>query len=98
MQDFKFSKKIITDFGGLEISLPVLEFGKRLQVAQMLNKNVPYAQIIGKTGLNSATIARISKWLYSGMGGYRLVLSKLAHRHNSSSRHFGGQAFEKGLR
>jgi len=73
----------------------LIEFGKRWQAAQMLAKKVPYSQIEKKTGLSSTTVARISKWLNSGKGGYKLMLKRLdktqTHHHNSSS-------FEKELR
>ncbi|MDD5146680.1 MAG: YerC/YecD family TrpR-related protein [Candidatus Pacebacteria bacterium] len=61
----------------------IIEFGKRWQVAQMLSQKTPYSQIEKKTGLSSTTVARISKWLNKGMGGYRLMLRRLAHHHNS---------------
>ena len=36
-------------------------------------------------GLSPRTIARISRWLNKGMGGYRLMINRLAlHHHNSS--------------
>lgn len=66
----------------------ILEFSKRWQVAQMLANKVSYSVIEKKTGLSSTTVARISKWLKSGKGGYKLALKKLNSHHNliSSSR------------
>jgi len=63
----------------------LIEFANRWQAAQMLDRNVPYSTITDKTGLSSTTIARISKWLNQGMGGYRLMLNKLTSHHSSSS-------------
>lgn len=60
------------------------EFGSRWKAAQMLNDKVPYSKIEKKTGLSSTTIARISKWLNKGMGGYKLMLKKTNHRKHSS--------------
>jgi len=69
----------------------LIEFGNRWKAAQMLEDNIIYTEIVRETGLSSTTIARISKWLNSGMDGYKLVLKKIkSHHHNSSS-------FEKGL-
>ncbi|MDP1709779.1 MAG: YerC/YecD family TrpR-related protein [Candidatus Komeilibacteria bacterium] len=62
----------------------ILEFSKRWQAAQMLQKGIPYITIVDKTGLSSTTVARVAKWLKSGKGGYRLVLARLAHHHNPS--------------
>ena len=55
------------------------EFGKRLQTAEMLSENIPYSVIEKKTGLSSTTIARVSKWLNNGMGGYKPVINKMHH-------------------
>ena len=54
------------------------EFGKRLEAARLLSKDVQYNAIIESTGLSSTTIARISKWLKGSLGGYRLILNRLA--------------------
>lgn len=55
----------------------IIEFGNRWQAAQMLERKMSYTKIVKQTGLSSRTIARISKWLNNGMGGYRLVLDRL---------------------
>lgn len=55
------------------------EFAARWKAAQLLDTGVSYTRIIEKTGLSSTTVARISKWLNSGMGGYRLMLDRLHH-------------------
>ncbi len=57
----------------------ILEFGRRWNAARMLDRRVSYAAIERMTGLSSKTIARISRWLTRGMGGYRLVLAQLRH-------------------
>lgn len=79
----------------------IKEFSNRWYAARMLNKNISYTAIRGKTGLSSTTIARISKWLQDGKGGYRLMFKRLnLHHHNSSSQHHhdAGHAVGKGLR
>jgi len=63
----------------------IIEFGKRWQAAQMLAKKTPYSEIVEKTGLSSTTVARVSKWLNRGMGGYKLMLQKLNSHHTSFS-------------
>ena len=62
----------------------ILEFGRRLKAAGMLASKVPYSQIVKETGLSSTTVARISKWLNDGMGGYQLMIDRL-HHHGSHS-------------
>lgn len=61
----------------------ILELGKRWQTAKLLFQGVPYSEIEQTNGLSSTTIARISRWLNKGMGGYQLMLKRLAHHHNS---------------
>lgn len=55
----------------------LIEIGKRLEVAELLSKKVTFREITKKTGLSSATIARINYWLHHGTGGYDLALEKL---------------------
>ena len=65
----------------------IVEFSKRWQVARMLEAQMPYTVIQDETKLSSTTIARISKWLKNGMGGYRLMLDRVSrHGHTSPSR------------
>lgn len=71
-------------FRDLLTSEELIEFGKRWQAAQMLSKNISYEKIEKETGLSSRTVARISKWLNRGMGGYKLMLKKINHHHNLS--------------
>jgi TrpR-related protein YerC/YecD len=48
----------------------------RWRVARMLASGQSYRQIEDETGLSSRTIARISKWLRQGAGGYQLLLTR----------------------
>jgi TrpR-related protein YerC/YecD len=68
----------------------IKEFANRFEAAKSLAQNVYYDSIIEETGLSSATIARIKRWLLGPLGGYRLVISRLFpsktnfHHHNPS--------------
>lgn len=64
----------------------IMELGNRWQAVQMLENNVLYTDITKETGLSSTTIARISKWLKKGMGGYQMMLKRLNLHHSKSSR------------
>lgn len=67
-------KKFFRDLCTLsEISAMV----ERFQVAQMVNKEVPYRDISKKTGSSTATVTRVAHWLHHGMGGYKLILQRL---------------------
>jgi TrpR-related protein YerC/YecD len=59
------------------------EFTNRWKVARMLNQKIQYEMIAAKTGMSSTTIARISKWLNNGMGGYKLILKRLDTKNHS---------------
>lgn len=83
LQNQREAKKFFRD---LLTEQEILEFAKRWEAAQMLEQKTPYSQIEAKTGLSSTTVARISKWLNYGMGGYKLVLKKLNHHSSSSCR------------
>lgn len=72
----------------------IKEFANRLEAANCLSKDVYYDAIIEDTGLSSATIARIKRWLLGPLGGYRLVLSRLS---NSSLHHHNPTKLGKGL-
>ena len=60
----------------------LIEFGNRWRAANMLSEKISYKNIALDTGLSSRTIARISKWLKNGKGGYRLMLKRLNHHEN----------------
>ncbi|MCB0334403.1 MAG: helix-turn-helix domain-containing protein [Bdellovibrionales bacterium] len=55
----------------------LLELSKRWKAARMLDEGVPYTTIVRETGLSSTTVARISKWMQEGEGGYRLLLDRI---------------------
>lgn len=78
--------------GDLLTPAEIKEFSNRWQVAQMLDKKIPYEQIEKKTGMSTTTIARINKWLtgtLGGLGGYRLVLKKMkqTNKQDKASHH-----------
>jgi len=77
-------------FRDLLTECEIIEFSKRWKAAKMLNSKIPYIKICESTGLSSRTIARISKWLNSGMGGYKKMLKIESSHHTVKS-------LEKGL-
>lgn len=65
----------------------LIEFGNRWKAACMLDKKIPYTEIVKDTGLSSTTVARVSDWLNKGTGGYKFMLNKIVSKkhHNLSS-------------
>ena len=77
LQNKREAKRFLRD---LLTESELLELGNRLKAARMLYDQVPYTTIEEQLGLSSTTVARISKWLNHGKGGYRLILERLAKR------------------
>lgn len=55
----------------------IKETSQRLTVARMLDEGKPYVTIGEATGASATTIARVSKALNYGSGGYRTALDVL---------------------
>ena len=55
----------------------IRETSQRLAVARMLDEGASYATIEKATGASATTIARVSKCLAYGTGGYRTALATL---------------------
>jgi TrpR-related protein YerC/YecD len=63
-------------FGDLLTKTEIQEFSERWKTARMLDSGISYSRIAKETGNSSTTIARVSRWLKSGKGGFRLVLQR----------------------
>jgi TrpR-related protein YerC/YecD len=57
----------------------------RWRVARLLDEGLPYREIEERTGLSSRTIARISRWLQQGEGGYGAVLERMTSERERKS-------------
>ena len=55
----------------------IRECSQRLAVARMLDEGKSYTKIADATGASATTIARVSKCLSYGAGGYRAALEVL---------------------
>ena len=55
----------------------IADLSQRLEVARMLSQGHSYVDVSRATGASSTTVSRVSKCLNGGLGGYRLVLSRL---------------------
>ena len=53
------------------------EMSQRLEVARLLGSGQPYAAVHAATGASTTTVARVSRALNHGEGGYRTVLDRL---------------------
>jgi TrpR-related protein YerC/YecD len=50
---------------------------QRLEAARMLRAGHTYDEIASRTGMSTATISRVKKFLHYGGDGYKLVLERL---------------------
>lgn len=82
--DLRNIKEAKSFFRDLMTESEIIEFGNRWQAAQMLYNNISYTEIEKETGLSSRTIARVSKWLNKGKGGYLLMIQKANSHHRNS--------------
>lgn len=69
----------------------ITEIAARFEAARLLAIGVSYATIQKQTKLSTRTIARISRWLKNGQGGYTAALESLrapqiSHSHTSPVR------------
>ena len=56
----------------------IAELAQRLEVATMLRAGSSYLEVSRATGASSTTVSRVSKCLTGPVGGYRMVLERLA--------------------
>jgi TrpR-related protein YerC/YecD len=64
----------------------LVEFSNRWKAARMLSEKISYVEVGKETGLSSTTVARVSKWLNTGKGGYKLMIKRIMKNihHNNS--------------
>ena len=55
----------------------IQDLSQRLEVAELLDRNWTYSDIVEKTGVSTATIVRVNRALNYGADGYRHVLDRL---------------------
>lgn len=53
---------------------------QRFEVAAMLTDGVPYADIVEKTGVSTATISRVNRALNYGADGYKTALKRTENK------------------
>ena len=63
----------------------IQDLGQRLEVAQLLQSQATYTEIVEKTGVSTATIGRVNRALNYGAGGYQLVLQRMRDQENKET-------------
>lgn len=49
----------------------------RWRVARLLSQGVPYREIYEKTGVSTATVTRVARFLVRGENGYQILIDRL---------------------
>lgn len=55
----------------------IQSMSQRLMIAELLDKDIPYNDIVKITGVSTATISRVNRALQYGKDGYKTVLKNL---------------------
>jgi len=51
-------------------------FADRWRAANMISDGTPYRQITAETGVSTATVTRVARFLNQGFGGYAALINK----------------------
>ena len=51
-------------------------FAQRLEVAKRLHREESYLSVTEETGVSSATVGRVKRWLDDGSGGYEMIIDR----------------------
>ena len=73
----KTSEEVYRFLGDVATVGEIRSLANRLETARLLNEGYTYPQIVKQTGVSSATISRIRKFLEYGADGYRIVLERI---------------------
>lgn len=79
MIETKAQAKII--LGDLLTDKEIEELGNRLHGAKMLIEGKSYDEVQKETGMSTTTIAKISKSIKEGPGGYQMIVRKLSEEY-----------------
>lgn len=58
------------------------EFANRFQMAKLLYQGNSYLKVAEKLKTSTTTVTRVAHWLFRGMNGYKLILSRLFQKKN----------------
>ena len=59
---------------------------QRLEVARMTKEGNTYDNIVDRTGVSTATIARVKRCLDYGAGGYKLILKRIDDKNKAKDK------------
>lgn len=75
------------------------EFSNRFQMAKLLYQGKSYLKVSQMLKTSTTTVTRVAHWLFRGMGGYKLVLTRLFPKRKSvTMKELGNQEYIKELK
>jgi TrpR-related protein YerC/YecD len=83
LKDMKEAEEFLTD---LCTPSELCDMADRWRVARLLDQGLPYREINAKTGVSTATVTRVARWLLREDGGYRKILDRMKPRRASHAR------------
>lgn len=69
---------------------------RRIQIAKLLLEEYNHREIKRKLKVGYATIDNVERWLRTGFGGYKQILTRHTKK-KSRTREFSGEIFPKGM-
>jgi TrpR-related protein YerC/YecD len=83
LRNKKETEEFLTD---LCTPAELCDMADRWKVARLLDKGLPYREINAKTGVSTATVTRVARWLTRDKGGYRTILDRMKPRRSRNGR------------
>jgi TrpR-related protein YerC/YecD len=74
--ELKTPKETTAFFRDILTLSEIEEISNRFQMAKLLYQGYSYEEVAQATGASTTTVARVAHWLFSGCGGYKLVLDR----------------------
>lgn len=73
----KSPEEAVNFFRDLLTIAEIKEFANRWQVVKLLIQGKSYKEIADKLKVSTATVTRVAHWLNHGLGGYKLIATRL---------------------
>jgi TrpR-related protein YerC/YecD len=76
----KTTDEAVKFFRDLLTIAEIEDFSQRFKIARLLFQGKSYSKVAKETNTSTTTVTRVAHWLHRGMGGYKLVLSRIIHK------------------
>lgn len=80
IREIRSDEEAINFFRDLLTPAELTEFANRWQIVKRLVRGESYLKIAKALKVSTTTVARVAHWLKDGMGGYKLIASRVFPR------------------